>query len=827
MFQTYPESTLADRFELQYALLCYGTKQYKNQIQDSRIMLCEGDAFIDGNLVLDWTAGWQAGTALGCEPQATHISGFIVTGNLTVAGAIINRTPASGPFLYVMGRLNAMHLVGGGSEIQVQGDVRIEEVLYAHSPDGLLDFDGQLDVPVLLNEGKVLQVRGRTTNRWSGDSLGAEDRTAIDTHDAKRPLTDTLRGLFANHYNVWADAVEAIAEGGSVLRPSLLRGAPRTADEWRTIIAKDPSRLSSVPEPLRDAPLCLLAVQHDGLMLQHVPDALRSPEICDAACTHNGKALRHVPMPLRTHALCLRAALKGTQTHLIPEAVLDEPLACALVRHHGATFSSLPARLQNDRTVAAAINSGAVAAVPMVFQSEQAALFALHESVAACDKLPGYLVSQSVFAQAQKLYGRHPEWTALVARHRPRETMDSNAFKTVWACFLTETLCMRAILKGAALYLIPRALHTPSVSQMAFDFDPFNFTWIPDAHKTQKMCEQAVQTDYGGLLARVPAQWLTPELCTLAVKHNAAALQHVPEALKTLALIATAVSHHPATLAQLPTAQQLQVTSDLIARSAPNSLDLRRQRAALWRTENNFAAAIEDFDAVLAVHPDDLALRFARATAHFEAGQFQAAGEDLLHTLERDPRLPGTNTLYAQVLATAGCADDMPDALEAYRRELKVQPENVTVLQQRATLSLRQNNPASAQSDLDRAMQLAPDNIQSVYLSGFCAYTQGNYPSAQAAYAMVQEMTQKMALKHGPPTPHRRAVCADAGLSSGGATHRRTVVDGLENTAQAHQTAAQSPPHTRAAGRGRRDRNPANHLSRHHGHGWGGRRWWG
>jgi hypothetical protein len=36
-----------------------------------------------------------------------------------------------------------------------------------------------------------------------------------------------------------------------------------------------------------------------------------------------------------------------------------------------------------------------------------------------------------------------------------------------------------------------------------------------------------------------------------------------------------------------------------------------------------------------------------------------------------------------------------------------------------------------------------------LYLSGFCAYTQGNYPSAQAAYTMVQEL----ALKNEPPTP--------------------------------------------------------------------------
>ena len=226
-------------------------------------------------------------------------------------------------------------------------------------------------------------------------------------------------------------------------------------------------------------------------------------------------------------------------THWIPEALLDEELTFTLIRHNGAAFSSLPVPWQNDRTAAAAMLNNEANRVPLEFQTEQAALTVVADSLAACEHVPAHLFTARVFQTAQALHGQHSDWPAMVHRHQPGALSEvTDTFHTVWACFVTEALCLAAIQAGVPLYLAPRAAITPTVSLAAFEHNPYNFTWIPDPHKTQAMCERAVQIDHGNLLDKVPSPWMTARLCALAVRANPEAWPCVPERFKTPDLLA-------------------------------------------------------------------------------------------------------------------------------------------------------------------------------------------------------------------------------------------------------------------------------------------------
>ncbi len=537
MFPTYPESDISKRWGLASLLHSFNNWQYEHHVRGSHIMVCEGDAFIDGNLILDRTAGWDDGQALGGIRRETRISGLVVTGSLTIAGALVNRDPLGGAFLCVMGSLSALHAVCGGAEIHVRSDMTLREVTYTHGFEGVMEVGGALTAPVLVNESLSLSVQGDIRTQWQEDVFDPDDIAFLDIDNAQRPVHLELHAFFEPSFQRWLDVVDRLCEGESVFKPQLKHPAERTEDDWLSLIRMAPSSLGSVPEPLRTPALCLQAVRLSGQMLQHIPMSLRDATLCEAACQQDGKALAFVPLSLRSRQVCLTAALNGTASHWIPEALLDDELTFALVRHNGAAFSSLPVQWQNDLTAAAAMLNNEADSVPREFQTERAALTVIADSLAACERVPAHLFTQRVFQAARALHGRHADWKDMVNRHRPAALKDVvDTFKAVWACFLTEAVCLAALRAGVPLYQAPSSAITPAVSQAAFNHNPFNFMWIPDHHKTLSMCERAVQTGHGALLAKVPSQWMTIRLCALAVCANPDALQYVPAPFKTVDL---------------------------------------------------------------------------------------------------------------------------------------------------------------------------------------------------------------------------------------------------------------------------------------------------
>lgn len=524
---------------------------------------------------------------------------------------------------------------------------------------------------------------------------------------------------------------------------------------------------------LTDPALCLQAVVANGLDLRLVDASLKTEALCRMACQHHGGALAYVPAHLKTRELCLLAARHGTSLHCVPEALWDTELIAMLVRHNGHAFSSLPPCWQTDSTVAAALNAGQIDGVELHLQTPGAALLAIVEDFSACAKVPGYLFTQAVFDKAETLYHQHPQWPALVVQRKPhvqigdtRPTLSSDTFKAIWACYLNEDLCIAALHAGDALYRLPRHLLTRRVCDAAFEWDRFNFTWIPPSYMTQAMCARAVQTDYGQLLNLVPEHLMTPALCLSAVEANQDALACVPEALRTLPLYTAAVNAYSRTLDQVPQALRREVLTQLIAQDPSNAPYYFSKRAEEAAAQQDFVQAVADCDEVLRHRPQLAQAYFQRANALHALGQWAQAYQDVQTALALDDKLPWANNLTGMLVECAGTADDLPTAIAAYGREIKRQPDALKPRLNRAELYLKQGDGARANADLEQALHLEPDNPWALYLRGYLGYEAGDMDASLADFnAALQTKTPRHPPAEASPSCQPYAAFTPAATS--------------------------------------------------------------
>jgi cellulose synthase operon protein C len=114
---------------------------------------------------------------------------------------------------------------------------------------------------------------------------------------------------------------------------------------------------------------------------------------------------------------------------------------------------------------------------------------------------------------------------------------------------------------------------------------------------------------------------------------------------------------NPATLKELASLEQelgklgeAAASLDRINYIYPNDEQLHRQLGELWLGQGNFAGAIREYSAVVAMHPMDItSARFNLAQAYFAAGQTDKAEENVLQALEAAPDYRPAQKLLLQL----------------------------------------------------------------------------------------------------------------------------------------------------------------------------------
>ncbi|GIH06748.1 hypothetical protein Rhe02_48150 [Rhizocola hellebori] len=161
-------------------------------------------------------------------------------------------------------------------------------------------------------------------------------------------------------------------------------------------------------------------------------------------------------------------------------------------------------------------------------------------------------------------------------------------------------------------------------------------------------------------------------------------------------------------------------------RLGPPFPELYHNRGDLRATLGDVTGAIADFRYVLDMEPDYLEARLALA-ALLPAPEAVAVVEEGLLLL------PGEARLHCAL--GLSLMDDWPDrAREAFDAALKLDPDLVEALVNRAVTSFGQGDTVQAIADLDRALQLQPGNPDVLFNRGYGYEAVGRHGDAMADY---------------------------------------------------------------------------------------------
>jgi hypothetical protein len=134
--------------------------------------------------------------------------------------------------------------------------------------------------------------------------------------------------------------------------PKINNGLPHlrkiaTEAEALALLKKYPKRFKYLPEELKTAKICLIAVQKDGFALHYVPEAVKTEEICLAAVNECGYMLEYVPKALKTEDICVAAVKQDSRAlEYVPEALKTEDMCVAAVKQDSDALEYVPKKLK-------------------------------------------------------------------------------------------------------------------------------------------------------------------------------------------------------------------------------------------------------------------------------------------------------------------------------------------------------------------------------------------------------------------------------------------------------------------------------------------------
>jgi hypothetical protein len=151
------------------------------------------------------------------------VDAVIVDGDLTVAGAVVNRDSDVGVALVVMGNLRATGLIAAGSEIVVRGDLVVDGIIFGYYNHGSVTVKGATRATAIITEYHSFQLAGAV----DAITIGGRGRvTEADSFSSYAPalVPEILtEGSPAGGYPDWDRTADAILSGRPVLRAGVTR----------------------------------------------------------------------------------------------------------------------------------------------------------------------------------------------------------------------------------------------------------------------------------------------------------------------------------------------------------------------------------------------------------------------------------------------------------------------------------------------------------------------------------------------------------------------------------------------------------------------------
>ena len=371
-----------------------------------------------------------------------------------------------------------------------------------------------------------------------------------------------LRDIPEAYFNVFIELQIVNAFGLEWIPESL-----KSAVLCEIAVRKRPKDLDYVPPVLRTSELCACAVEQDGRALEFVPDALKSRSLCEAALQNDFCALHWVPEAFRTYENCLQAlemAARWTKRKIesgemdhsrlfwaqqlleeVPQKYRDSVMCNAAMRiplcFRNAELVPEELRTYQFWLWACRSDSRALSFVPTDMVDEALCMAAVESSPKALQFVPPEHVNE---AMCRRAVATMPEMLAYVPEQ-----------------FCTLELCLEAVTSGRVyrsdgtslvLRYVPEHLRTKGLCMAAVLNQPKSIQFVPEELRDRGMYEKAVSRS-GYVLAMVPEEERTEELCTMAViSRSGGVLKHVPDRLKTPAFCLMSCCHNRSEIEFVP-----------------------------------------------------------------------------------------------------------------------------------------------------------------------------------------------------------------------------------------------------------------------------------
>jgi len=161
--------------------------------------------------------------------------------------------------------------------------------------------------------------------------------------------------------------------------------------------------------------------------------------------------------------------------------------------------------------------------------------------------------------------------------------------------------------------------------------------------------------------------------------------------------------------------------------------------------KRSYDRAIEDFDKVLVLEPDNVEALISRGDAFSQLGDSGRAMVDLNRAVALAPN-------NAIVLLTRGQAEgrrnNLAGAARDYRAALKVDPRDADALTNLAAVDMLQGKFQDAVRDLDQAIAIQKDNPLAFYNRGYAHFALKEYEKAIADYGTAIQLDPRFGLAY-------------------------------------------------------------------------------
>lgn len=374
---------------------------------DGYFYVHKGDLHLQGDLIIDMDRADNM-------PDGRPPLGFVVIGNLTVDGGVLNETGDYGPVFYVAGNLTCRNLMVGGAPTRVEGDVRVEEVIMLHYNHGWMRCDGTFIAPIMIVDDYHLMPFRKEISQFYYNDRDAESPEANEcgeSEDGYPVISENLRVLLNNPLTTDFDEIRRdLAAGESVVAP-----VERTLEYWRNKVRRNYCDLKRVPMELRTSNLCDEAMAYSVAALKYFPPGSITPELAMAAAERDGKALRYLPPELITRELCYVAAKHGAiLKYDIPERFYEHALLCNVIKVSDWQMEHVPVAFMTEDMLVLYVKAGRGAWLDRYCQQSGISKQKVLERVIADDikyleNIFNWHLSASTYAYARQRYDK-PEY---------------------------------------------------------------------------------------------------------------------------------------------------------------------------------------------------------------------------------------------------------------------------------------------------------------------------------------------------------------------------------------------------------------------------------